>query len=204
MNPETLLNSLDLESGYLAIGLIATAVILIAILNRRRLLARWHEWQVERSLARIGREQIRFLSCPDGLDGFYRIDRLALTADAIVLLAYKPFNGNIYCAERISEWTQVVEQKSFKFENPLFELENQLTSLRLLVGNAPLRGYLLFNRHARFPKGHPDSVMSANQIPENFLGENIESVKAEVQAAWDLLKSQHQGASEPSRVGVKT
>lgn len=204
MDIRALLNQLDLKSEIIVIAIIAVAVMLILIINRRRIAIGLREWRTRRCLNRIGGAQIRNLVCADGLDGFYTIDRLALTRDAILLITYKPYGGNIYCAERISEWTQVIGQKSFKFENPLFELENQLTALRLLVGNAPLRGYLCFSNNALFPKGRPDSVLNPVTIPETLLTEDCESVKAEVQAAWDLLVMHQKEASLTRHVSVKT
>lgn len=204
MDIKALLNQLDLKSEIIVIAIIAVAVTLLLIINRRRIAIGLREWRIQRCLNRIGGAQIRNLVCADGLDGFYTIDRLALTRDAILLITYKPYGGNIYCAERISEWTQVIGQKSFKFENPLFELENQLTVLRLLVGHAPLRGYLCFSNNALFPKGRPDSVLNPVIIPKALLTEDCESVKAEVQAAWDLLVMHQKEASLTRHVSVKT
>ncbi len=198
------LQRLKLESDVIAIAVAALALCLILFINRRRLLTRWREWRIQRCLGRIGSEQIRNLVCADGLDGYYRIDRLALTRDAILLIGYKPFGGNIYCAERISEWTQVIEQKSFKFQNPLFELENQVAALRLLIDNAPLHGYLFFNQSAHFPKGHPESVLQPDTIPEQFLAENCEPVNANILGVWKLLKTHQNEASTGNRIGVKT
>ena len=204
MDQREFLDQLNLQSPAVAISIAAVAVLSILLINRRRILLRFRDWRIQRCLNRIGREQIRNLVCADGLDGYYSIDRLALANDAILLISYKPYGGNIYCAERISEWTQVIGQKSFKFENPLFELENQLTALGLLVGNAPLRGFLFFNYSAEFPKGHPDSVLTPDSIPERFLAPNCEPASAEIQAAWDILKARKIVASTTSQVGVKT
>ena len=124
MDVNQIMNRLDLQSEIVAYAIILIAILLILYLNRKRLIVRFHEWRIQHCLNKIGTEQIRDLVCPDGLEGHYNIDRLALTRDAILVISYKPYIGNIYCAERISEWTQVIGQKSFKFENPLFELEN--------------------------------------------------------------------------------
>ena len=144
------------------------------------------------------------MTCPDGLDGYYTLDRLALIQDAIILIAYKPYGGNIYCAERIAEWTQVIGQKSFKFENPLFELENQVTALKSLVGGMPVRGILFFDQSAAFPKGHPETVLNPDNIPHHFLGVNCDPVNPQVQAAWAQLKAQHKQPSANDRASVKT
>lgn len=204
MNYNEFMDRVDLQSSVVAIVIVLIALALILLLNRRVLLLRWREWRIQRSLDRIGSEQLRNLVCPDGLDGFYHIDRLALLQDAILVVAYKPYGGNIYCAERIAEWTQVVEQKSFKFENPLFELENQLASLRLQIGDVPLGAYLFFNPSAVFPKGHPHNVLLPYQIPAALLAENSAPPKPAISAAWETLKALHQDGSCAREAGLKT
>lgn len=204
MNSSEIINPNTLQSDSVAYAIVALAVLLILFINRRQLSVRFREWNLQRCLNRIGREQIRDLVCPDGLDGHYTIDRLALTRDAILLISYKPYVGNIYCAERISEWTQVIEQKSFKFENPLFEMENQLTALKLVAGSVRLQGFLFFNHSAFFPKGHPDSVLQPDTVPEGFLGNPGATVNADVRQAWERLKMLRAEIPAGNRVGVKT
>jgi len=204
MDPSKILNPHNLQSDIVAYVIIGLAVALILFINRRRLIVRFREWCLQRYLNRIGCEQIRDLVCPDGLEGHYTIDRLALTRDAILLISYKPYVGNIYCAERISEWTQVIEQKSFKFENPLFEIENQLTALRMVTGNINLQGFLFFSHSVTFPKGHPDSVLQPGTIPQRFLGKQIDTVNTDVRLAWERLKTLRSEAPTNNQVGVKT
>ena len=195
----------NFESGFVAIAITVLALALIAWINRRPLAVWVRDWRIQRYLNSIGSEQIRNLICPDGLDGHYVIDRLALTDDAVVLIIYKAFGGNIFCAEKISEWTQVVGQKSFKFNNPLFELENQLTALRLLMGNIPIGGYLIFNRDAQFPKGRPDCVLLLDRIPEHLLSTNCGQPGPDVLAVWDRLKTlQHEATDDDDGIRVKT
>ena len=198
------MNRLNLQSEIVALVIVAIAILLIVYLNRWHLQLRFREWRLQHCLNEIGSEQLRDQICADGLEGTYKIDRLALTRDAIVVIAYKPYVGNIYCAERIAEWTQVIGQKSFKFENPLFELENQLTALTLALGNVPLKGYLFFSHSAAFPKGHPDSVMQPDSIPEHFLHDQKQDIKQDVRAAWEHLKWQQANAARAREMGVKT
>jgi hypothetical protein len=204
MDIKKTMSQFDLHSEMVALLIIGLAILLILYINRARLQLRLREWRVQRCLNQIGTEQIRNFSCPDGLEGHYNIDRLALTRNAILLVAYKPYVGNIYCAEKIAEWTQVVEQKSFKFENPLFELENQITALRLAIGSVPLKPYLMFSQGAEFPKGHPDSVVQPDTIPAELLREHNQQVIPEVAEAWEQIKWQHANASNASEIGVKT
>ncbi|MDH3631015.1 MAG: NERD domain-containing protein [Gammaproteobacteria bacterium] len=204
MNPDEILKQLKLESDLVAIAIVGLAIVLVLLVNRKRLLVKIREWRIQRSLRRIGCDQIRNLVCSDGLDGYFKLDRLALTPDAIVLISYKLYGGNIYCAEHISEWTQLVGQKSYKFVNPLFELENQLTALKLLTGNAHLEGFLFFNNSAKFPKGHPDRVLHPENIPERLNAADCDNVKPELTAAWKLLKTHQQQISPADHASVKT
>ena len=198
MNLDQILSQVRLESEIFLIAVIVSGLGLLWLLNRKHIAIQWKEWRIQRCLDRIGSEQIRNLTCPDGLDGYYNIDRLALVEDAILLISYRPYSGYIYGSERISEWTQVVGQKSFKFPNPLFELEHQITSLRLLTGNVALRGHLFFNHSAEFPKGHPPAVLHADNIPKQYLRENCAPANAELMATWKALKSR-QGDELPAR-----
>lgn len=198
------MNQLDLQSELVAIAIIAIATLLILHINRHRLQAAYGEWRIQRCLNQIGVEQIRNLVCADGLDGHYQIDRLALTPDAILLVAYKPFVGNIYGAEHIAEWTQVVGQKSFKFANPLYDLENQITALTLTLGSTPLRSCLLFSQNAAFPKGQPQTVLQPETIPPQYRRDESKPINQEVQAAWEHLKWQQTNNPGGGQLGVKT
>jgi hypothetical protein len=204
MNPGEIIDQLEIEPAALALLAAGLAIVLILLVNRKRLLLGIGEWRIQRCLKKIGCDQIRNMICPDGLDGYYTIDRLALVQDAILLIAYKPYGGNIYCAEHIAEWTQVIGQKSFKFSNPLFELENQLTALKLLAGGMPVHGFLFFNYSTAFPKGHPEVVLNPDNIPDRFLGANCDPVNPQVQAAWTQLKAQQQQPSANKQASAKT
>jgi hypothetical protein len=204
MNPDEIISRLEMAPAAVALVASGLVIVLILFVNRKRLQLGIGEWRIQRCLKKIGCEQIRNLICPDGLDGYYTIDRLALVQDAILLIAYKPYGGNIYCAERISEWTQVIGQQSFKFSNPLFELENQLTSLKSMAGGMPLQGFLFFNHSAVFPKGHPDVVLNPDNIPDRFLSANCTPVNPQIQAAWELLKARQKQPSANNQASVKT
>lgn len=202
MDVDQYLDRLGLEPNLVIAGLVALAILLLVALNHRRIASAWREWRIRRLLDRIGLEQIRNLRCPDGLDGYHAIERLALASDSILVISYKRFSGKIYCAEQIDEWTQMIGQKSFKFPNPLFELEYQLTSLRLQSGSEPIEGFIFFDASAAFPKGHPENVWHPGNIPPSLLREHCPPPNAEIQAAWERLKSLHQSGSSGAEIGV--
>lgn len=188
----------------LVLAISLTILLFIGWLQRANIESLLSEWRIQRQLNQIGIEQIRNLNCFDGIDGDYRIRRLALTDNAIVLISRRRYQGNIFCARQISEWTQVIGQKSYKFENPLYEMENQLTALRLLIGKVEFNGYLYFDSSACFPKGRLESILQPDNIPEHILGRNCISVNPAVQAAWEQLKQFKAEQSNADGLELKT
>lgn len=187
MNFESYLSSAWTDNLIVPVVLTVIAVTTVLGINWRKIRARWQEWRNAHSLDQLGIKQIKDAVCSDGIDGEFEINRLVLLHDSILLIAFRPYVGNIYCAESIPEWTQVLEQKSYKFKNPLFELENQLTAIRNYHPGINIRGLLVFDHYARFPKGHPEQVMLADGIPEAYLRVNCPDAKPEVLAFWDAL-----------------
>ncbi|MFT5219397.1 MAG: hypothetical protein ACI9LO_000135 [Planctomycetota bacterium] len=188
----------------LGLATVLAILLIIAWLQRENLAALISEWRVQHQLNQIGIEQIRNLNCFDGIDGDYSISRLALTDNSIVLISRRRYRGNIYCAKQISEWTQVIGQKSYKFENPLFEMENQLTALRLLIGKIELNAFLYFDSSATFPKGRLESILQPDNIPEHILGQNCNSANPAVLAAWEQLKQFKADQSNADTLELKT
>jgi len=179
-------------------------LVLIVLLNSKKIHHAWFEWRTRHCLDAIGIKQLRNVVCSDGLDGEYVLDRLVMLPKAILLITFKPYSGNIFCAEHIAEWTQVIAQKSYKFENPLFELENQLTALRAQVPNVNFKGLLFFDHNAHFPKGCPDTILHAGNIPERYLRENCPEPDQAILDAWQKLNRLTVETASNSHLRVKT
>jgi len=187
MNIEYYINQVWTGKFALPVAITLLALIIILILNWRKLRHQWLEWNTRRSLNAIGIKQMKDVVCSDGLDGKFKIDRLVMLHDSILLIAFKPYSGNIYCADSIPEWTQVVGQKSFKFSNPLFELENQITAIQGIAQKVPVRGVLFFDHNAKVPKGHPDKVLNPDNIPDYMIRVNCPEPSREIVQCWQML-----------------
>ena len=170
---------------FAVIGLLGVILLLI---NRKKLRHSWREWKTRRRLNRIGIKQDANLEFPDGLGGSFKVDRLAMLPDSILLISFKPFSGNIYCADNIPEWTQIVGQKSFKFANPLFEMEYQIKAIRAHVPGVSVRGVVFFDHTASFPKGHPEQVLHPANIPGDLIRDNCSEPNTIVLKAWEAIR----------------
>lgn len=205
MNYETFKELSWLYSGSLPLVITILAITVIAFINAKKLHFVVMSWRKRRLLNAIGIKQKHDLVYVDELDGNFKVDRLILLKDSILLISLKQYAGNIYCAEKITEWTQVIDKKSYKFQNPLFELENQITTLKTIVPGITIKGALFFDHTATFPKGHPSSVLYQGNIPEYFLSKfEVADVAYPVLKAWETLVERSKSTDTSDQLRVNT
>lgn len=180
-------NDILYHPALIALVIVFTLVILLLI-NRNRLLRSWRAYRANGCLNRLGYDQLTQVPCPDGLDHEFVIDRLILRQDGISILNHKKYPGKIFCAEQIQQWTQMIGQKSYKFKNPLFELNYQTKALQACLPDIPVDGYLFFDHETDFPKGHPDRVLTPSHIPSQLERSPSNQPNPAVLSAWDVMK----------------
>lgn len=173
---------------FLPILLTLLAVAYLIYINQRKISLIWMGFKTRYCLNHLGLEQISNLNCPDGMGHDFTIDRLILRHDGITLLVYKKYPGKIFCADNIADWTQMLGRKSYRFKNPLFELDYQIKAVSSCIPNIPVNGYLFFDHLSHFPKGHPERIIHPDNIPEMLSRNNRHQVEVPVMAAWKNIQ----------------
>lgn len=185
-------NIIQITDRYtLPVALLTALVLLLPgimlYLNRRKVKHHWLNLKTRYCLNRLGFKQIINFQCPDGLGHHFTIDRLILRHDGITLLVYKRFPGKIFCADKIDNWTQMMGQRSFRFKNPLYDLDYQIKAVSACVPNVMVNGYLFFDHLSEFPKGHPERIIHLKKIPEELKRSKLDKVDKSVMSAWKKL-----------------
>ena len=88
----------------------------------------------------------------------------------------KKYRGLIFAANEIDLWTQVIGNKSYKFNNPLRQLESDALALNSKIENSKIEVKVLFINGSDFPKGKPDNVVSMveiNELSRNYADADI-------------------------------
>jgi hypothetical protein len=147
----------------------------------------WRNAQLRYRLNRLGFKVVSSFQFPDGLGNYFNIDRMILRHDGISLLQVKQYPGSIFCADDIDEWTQMLAGKSYRFKNPLIELDYQVKAVSACIPGVAVDGYLFFDTQAEFPKGHPDRVIRSDSIPEALKRNKHLKVQPSVESAWKKL-----------------
>ena len=190
-----------MEANAVFAILAVAAIALIAFLSRTKIKSFWLNYTTRRCLNQLGIDQRSNIKWPDGIGHYFVIDRLILRKEGITVLNYNQYPGKIFCADAIDEWTQMVGQKSYRFKNPLHELDLQIKAISASVPGVPVDGFVFFDHLAEFPKGHPDRVIHLKKIPEALISDKKDEADATVKTAWKSLIAK-MGSDMPGVAGV--
>jgi len=176
-------------SDYLIVGLVFVviiSIILFMILKTYRSTESYRYFP--RIIRKISKYYMKNVVIPDAVEGSTYIDWLVLTPRGVLIISQKPYQGMIFGSENISHWTQVVERRSYSFDNPLRQLEVDLVTIKSLIPGVPVKGYVVFDRDSFFPKGKPKIVLTLNEIKQNISIFREGTISDELKEAWEKLR----------------
>ena len=142
----------------LMIIIVAALLLLLIILVSRRRKKTYSLRQLEQSLRKFKKDEVRSIIIPDGIGGLLEIDRLILMDQGLLVIETYSMSGNLFGADRIDQWTQIIDGRSYKFANPLHHIHNAKHAVQLLAPKVPVDSRVVFTADSRFPKGKPDEV----------------------------------------------
>lgn len=148
-------------------------------------------------------DRLQDVLVPDGMGGQIQLEHLLLTANGLVVIDVKAFDGTIFASDRMEEWTVIGERGRFTFPNPLGTLYDRVAALKQHVRDVPVVGYVLFSPGADFSKGRPRDVvlpaelMELHRKPERA---ELERLMGAFTPHWDKIKT----VIEPVRHGARS
>ncbi len=133
-------------------------------------------------------EEIKDVIIPDGIGGLLEIEHLVLTEQGLLLIETYPMSGNLFGADTIDLWTQIIDGRSYKFANPLRHIRTSRQAVKVLVPKIPIFCRVIFNDHSVFPKGKPDEVSVLTTLSDDMMHINSSpSIAIESKQAWDKI-----------------
>jgi len=155
-----------LNNKYLLAAVLATVIVMPALLFLLRTqLKSWHqEHHIRKVIRRLGVQSMENIHLPDGTGGEVTIAHILLGRDAILVVGVMRFEGLIFGSSHTDQWTQVINRRSYKFDNPDYYLQRQINAVRLIVPGARVSGWHLFGHGAKFPKDKPDNILQLANI----------------------------------------
>lgn len=177
-------------SVELAVGFSILAVFVIWLLYRRFFRRSHSQIQIEQVLKPYKQDELKNIILPDGVGGLLEIEKILLLEQGILILRDYPISGHLYGAEKIEQWTQIVDGRSYKFTNPLYHLDLARQAIRSLIPKMPVFCHVVFTADSNFPKGKPASVSvlpSFEQDMQRLF--NSPKLPAEIrEKMWSVIK----------------
>lgn len=182
------LKEFTINNPSLVTWIITALLVLVGLLLQKAWIKEYiREWKLKRLLRSIGVDSLHNVTIQDEMDGKIFIENLILMQDKILILGVKKYKGLIFAADNIDLWTQVIGNKSYKFENPLRQLESDALTLKSKIENSKIEEKVLFIHGAEFPKGKPDNVV---EIPDMIAWRDASApaeISESLQADWKKL-----------------
>ncbi len=169
-----------------AVCCILIFVILMALFLRKKK-AISTQARIKIILDEYQRDEIKDFIIPDGIGGLIEIDHLVLLDKGLLLIERYPISGNLFGAEKIDLWTQIIDGRSYKFANPLRHIRTSRQAIKALLPNTPIFCRVIFTADSVFPKGKPEevSIVETLETDLHFLRDCPNVTKLDVQ--WQRL-----------------
>lgn len=172
-----------------AIIIAAAAVVLLlaAVVLTKPLRNLFDRLRVSKAIRRLGTASMSNIVISDGMEGHVFIEHLVLTPSKVLVVSVRRYSGAIFAAENMDMWAQVTDGGSYKFPNPLHEIETAMGAVKSHLPDAAVSGIILFGRDSTFPKGKPDGVMHISEIAKIPTPARDAPVSVPVKKAWNRL-----------------
>ncbi|MEP7313757.1 MAG: nuclease-related domain-containing protein [Pseudomonadota bacterium] len=140
-----------------------TLVFIWRAYRRRRARATLHA-----AIAVAGFDHMQDVLVPDGMGGAMHVDYLLLTSRGVLVVDLRDVSGNIFGGDQMTEWTVMDGAERSTFQNPQAALYDRVAAVKLLAGELPVEGRVLFTRRGKFPKGLPRWTMMVDSLRTEF------------------------------------
>lgn len=123
---------------------------------------------IEAAIASVAYEMLRNVLIPNGNGGQIHVHYLLLTQRGLLVADLLDRPGAIFGGDQMIEWTAIGKKRRYTFPNPQHALYDRMAAVRLLTGEVPVEGRLLFTLRSEFPKGKPRNVLRIDDLTDDF------------------------------------
>jgi hypothetical protein len=169
------------------VAAVAMVLLLAIVVLSKPLRNFFDQFRVRRAIKRLGTESMSNVVLTDGMDGHVFIEHLVLTPSKVLVVSVRRYAGAIFAAENMDMWAQVTDGGSYKFPNPLHEVETATAAVKSHLPDTAVSGIILFGRDSTFPKGKPDGVVHINEITKLPKPGRDAVISEPVRKAWNRL-----------------
>jgi len=173
-------------TGAVVVAAAGAAVVLVLVLLYKPLRELVDRLRIRWTIRSLGADSMRDVVIPDGMDGHVYIEHLVLTPAHVLVVSVKRYGGAIFAGQNMDMWAQVTGNRSYKFPNPLRDIETAVLAVKSHLPDVAVEGIILFDRDSSFPKGKPPGVLHISEIKRSR-AERRREIPDAVRGAWSKL-----------------
>ena len=147
---------------------IAAAVVALFVWLYLLLRAYRYRKAIDAAIANVAYEMLKNVLIPNGNGGQIHVHYLLLTQRGLLVADLLDRPGAIFGGDQMLEWTAIGKKQRYTFPNPQHALYDRIAAVRLLTGEVPVEGRLLFTVRSDFPKGKPRNVLRIDDLTDDF------------------------------------
>ena len=171
----------------LAAALLLLALVVWVVLKIRDFQARR---AIDAAISSVGYEMLKNVLLPNGNGGQIHVNYVLLTQRGVLVADLLDLPGAVFGGEQMLEWTAIGKKRRYTFTNPQHALYDRMAAVKLLTGDVPVEGRVVFTLRGNFPKGKPRNVMRIDDLVQDF--PVVDKVRGNITAAfgnvWDNVK----------------
>jgi len=145
---------------------------------------------IDNVISSVAYDELRDVLVPTGTGEQIHLHYLLLTQRGLLVIDLFDVQGLVFAGEKMQQWSVFGPKRHFTFTNPLPMLEERLAAVRVLAGDMPVEGRVVFSMRGEFPKGRPAVVLRLDALQDEF--PVVERVPGGVAAAfaqhWERIK----------------
>ena len=148
----------------------AIAAAVVALIVWLYLLFRAYRYRkaIDAAIANVAYEMLKNVLIPNGNGGQIHVHYLLLTQRGLLVADLLDRPGAIFGGDQMLEWAAIGKKQRYTFPNPQHALYDRVAAVRLLTGEVPVEGRLLFTVRSEFPKGKPRNVLRIDDLIDDF------------------------------------
>jgi hypothetical protein len=175
------MSSIPMETLFYVLEAIAALLVLgVIFFIYKQMKKGRHQRHAQKVIESLGIKYLHNAVFPDGVDGLVFIDYLLFSPSGFIVLDVEHVEGHLFGGETVDQWSQVVNNKTYKFNNPLYanqqkcqaiiwNLEQQTDADGIKPKlESQTHGWVTFTNAGDFPKGIPKQVCMIDELTENL------------------------------------
>lgn len=149
---------------------LAGAAVLVAAVTAsvRAWLRRRAMRRNEERIEAIAYDVLHNVLISNGMGSQLHVNYLLLTERGLLVIDLFDVPGAIFGGDQMLQWTSIGRKRRFQFTNPQHLLYDRMAAVKLLAGEVPVDGRLVFTQRGEFPKGRPKYVLRIEQLAQEF------------------------------------